>query len=138
MASFASAWFGGTGALNNLSQSPQLPRTQAGREPSCFIIHMLQSLEPSVSCARAKRNINPSFSMPRAITAAPSTRTLGHLDLRVHRDLLGSCQNANSGSGGLRHELSFCVSDKFPGQRPQRIATSQSREFFKDRSMPRA
>lgn len=60
------------------------------------------------------------------------------LTLRVHRNHLGSCQSANSGSGGLRHELSLCVSDKFLGQRPQRIARSQSRESFKDRSMPRA
>lgn len=69
------------GLWTYLSQSPLLPRTQAGRESSCFIIHLLQSLEPSVSCARAKGNINPSHSSPKAIVAAPSTRTLAHLDL---------------------------------------------------------
>lgn len=103
----------------------------SARVPSCLehrqegslpvsSIHMLQSLEPSVSCARAKRNINPSYSMPKAITAVLSTHIHWYiLSLRVHRNHVDSCQNANSGSGGLGWEPGFCASGKFPGQRPQ-------------------
>lgn len=100
-------------------------------------IHKLQSLEPSVSCVRAKGNINPSYSTPKAITAVLSTRHWCISSLSVHRNHVDSCQNANSGSGGLGWELRFCASDKYPGQRPQRITQSQSRESFKDGSMPR-
>jgi hypothetical protein len=43
------------------------------------------------------------------------------LILRVHRNQLGSARNANSGSGGLRRELNFCVSDKLPLRDPSEL-----------------